>query len=84
MLKGVQSPERLVDEAALFLHLVTSQLSPEETADAGTGAQEWDDALIGKKILVVDDDIRNIFALTSLLESHHMEVVSCENRARGD
>ena len=77
VLKGVQSPERLVDEAALFLHLVTSQLSPEKQRMLER-VRRSDDALIGKKILVVDDDIRNIFALTSLLESHHMEVVSCE------
>jgi len=77
VLKGVQSPERLLDEASLFLHLVTSQLPPEKQRMLERVRQS-DDALIGKKILVVDDDIRNIFALTSLLELHQMEVVSCE------
>ncbi|HSF68693.1 MAG TPA: HAMP domain-containing protein [Nitrospiraceae bacterium] len=77
VLKGVQSPERLLDEASLFLHLVTAQLSPEKQRMLDQ-VRRSDDALIGKKILVVDDDIRNIFALTSLLEGHHMDVVSCE------
>jgi len=77
VLKGVQSPERLLDEATLFLHLVTAQLPPEKQRMLERVRQS-DDALIGKKVLVVDDDIRNIFALTSLLERHGMEVASCE------
>jgi CheY-like chemotaxis protein len=77
VLKGVQSPERLLDEATLFLHLVTAQLPPEKQRMLERVRQS-DDALIGRKVLVVDDDIRNIFALTSLLERHGMEVVSCE------
>jgi CheY-like chemotaxis protein/signal transduction histidine kinase/HAMP domain-containing protein len=77
VLKGVQSPERLLDEATLFLHLVTAQLPPEKQRMLERVRQS-DDALTGKKVLVVDDDIRNIFALTSLLEVHGIEVVSCE------
>src|SRR5947208_772814 len=77
VLKGVQSPERLLDEATLFLHLVTAQLPPDKQRMLEKVRQS-DDALIGKKVLVVDDDIRNIFALTSLLEVHGIEVVSCE------
>ncbi len=77
VLKGVQSPERLLDEATLFLHLVVTQLSPEKQRMLERVRQS-DDALVGKKVLVVDDDIRNIFALTSLLERHGMEVTSCE------
>jgi CheY-like chemotaxis protein len=77
VLKGVQSPERLLDEATLFLHLVTAQLPPEKQRMLERVRQS-DDALIGRKVLVVDDDIRNIFALTSLLERHGMEVVSSE------
>jgi CheY-like chemotaxis protein len=77
VLKGVQSPERLLDEATLFLHLVTAQLPPGKRRMLERVRQS-DDALIGRKVLVVDDDIRNIFALTSLLERHGMEVVSCE------
>jgi len=77
VLKGVQSPERLLDEATLFLHLLTAQLAPEKRAMLQRVRQS-DDSLIAKKILVVDDDVRNIFALTSLLELHGMAVTSCE------
>ncbi|HVG01935.1 MAG TPA: response regulator, partial [Nitrospira sp.] len=77
VLKGVQSPERLLDEATLFLHLVVAQLPPEKQRMLERVRQS-DDALIGKKVLVVDDDMRNIFALTSLLERHGMDVSSCE------
>ncbi|TLY44351.1 MAG: response regulator, partial [Nitrospirae bacterium] len=77
VLKGVDSPERLLDQATLFLHLVTAQL-PQDKQRMLERVRQSDDALAGKKVLVVDDDIRNIFALTSLLESHGIEVVSCE------
>jgi len=77
VLKGVQSPERLLDEATLFLHLLTAQLAPDKRAMLQRVRQS-DDSLIAKKILVVDDDVRNIFALTSLLELHGMAVTSCE------
>ncbi|MDK2745428.1 MAG: HAMP domain-containing protein [Nitrospira sp.] len=77
VLKGVQSPERLLDEATLFLHLLTAQLPPEKR-EMLERVRRSDDSLIGKKILVVDDDVRNIFALTSLLELHGMAVTSCE------
>jgi CheY-like chemotaxis protein len=77
VLKGVQSPERLLDEATLFLHLVVSDLPPEKQRMLERVRQR-DDALVGKKVLVVDDDMRNIFALTSLLERHGMQVTGCE------
>jgi CheY-like chemotaxis protein/HAMP domain-containing protein len=77
VLKGVQSPERLLDEATLFLHLVVAQLPPQKQQMLERVRQS-DDALVGKKVLVVDDDMRNIFALTSLLERHGMDVTSCE------
>jgi CheY-like chemotaxis protein len=77
VVKGVHSPERLLDEATLFLHLVTGELAPEQQRMLERVRQS-DDALVGKKALVVDDDMRNIFALTSLLERHGMEIVSCE------
>jgi CheY-like chemotaxis protein len=77
VVKGVQSPERLLDETSLFLHLVTAELPP--------GKQQMlerlrhsDEALRGKTVLVVDDDVRNIFALTSLLEQHGVRVISAE------
>jgi CheY-like chemotaxis protein/signal transduction histidine kinase/HAMP domain-containing protein len=75
VVKGVESPERLLDETALFLHRVVSKLPPEK---------QWmldrlhrsDDALVGKKVLVVDDDVRNIFALSSVLERRGMTVLT--------
>ncbi|MCW5793548.1 MAG: HAMP domain-containing protein [Nitrospira sp.] len=77
VLKGVQSPERLLDEATLFLHLIVSDL-PADKQRMLERVRQSDDALVGKKVLVVDDDMRNIFALTSLLERHGMEVTGCE------
>ena len=78
VLKDVQSPERLLDETSLFLHRVVSDLPPEKQAmlERLHGSNE---ILRGRKILVVDDDARNIFALTSLLENHEMEVISTTN-----
>jgi CheY-like chemotaxis protein len=78
VLKGVQSPERLLDETALFLHLVSAELPPVKQQMLER-LRESDEALWGKKVLVVDDDVRNIFALTSLLEQHGVRVVSAEN-----
>jgi CheY-like chemotaxis protein len=75
VLKGVQSPERLLDETALFLHRVVADLPPAKQRMLESLTQS-DEALIGKKVLVVDDDVRNIFALTSLLERHNMRTVS--------
>jgi CheY-like chemotaxis protein len=80
VLKGVQSPERLLDETALFLHLVTAELPPPKQ-EMLERLRQSDEALWGKKVLVVDDDVRNIFALTSLLEQHGIRVVSAENGA---
>ena len=77
VLKGVQSPERLLDETALFLHLLASELPPNKR-EMLERLRESDEALRGRKVLVVDDDVRNIFALTSLLEQHGMQVVSAE------
>jgi CheY-like chemotaxis protein len=78
VLKDVQSPERLLDETALFLHRVVTDLPAEkqEMLERLHGSTE---VLRGRKILVVDDDARNIFALTSLLESQEMEVISATN-----
>jgi CheY-like chemotaxis protein len=78
VLKDVQSPERLLDETALFLHRVVTALPVEKQAmlERLHGSNE---VLRGRKILVVDDDARNIFALTSLLENHEMEVISTTN-----
>jgi CheY-like chemotaxis protein len=78
VLKGVRSPERLLDETALFLHRVIADL-PESKQRMIETLHRSDEALRGRKVLVVDDDIRNIFALNSLLERHTMEVMSATN-----
>jgi CheY-like chemotaxis protein len=78
VLKGVQSPERLLDETALFLHRVVADLPPGKQKMIER-LHESDELLRGRKVLVVDDDIRNIFALNSLLERHNMQVVSANN-----
>ena len=75
VLKGVQSPERLLDETALFLHRVVTNLPPEKQRMLER-LHQTDEALQGKKVLVVDDDVRNIFALSSVLERHGMQVVT--------
>ncbi|HVY79912.1 MAG TPA: HAMP domain-containing protein [Steroidobacteraceae bacterium] len=75
VLKGVRSPERLLDETALFLHRVIADL-PEPKQQMIERLHRSDEPLRGRKVLVVDDDIRNIFALNSLLERHSMEVIS--------
>jgi CheY-like chemotaxis protein len=78
VLKDIQSPERLFDETALFLHRVVSDL-PETKRKMIETLHQSDDALRGRRILVVDDDARNIFALTSVLENHEMQVVTATN-----
>ncbi|MDY0934973.1 response regulator [Pseudomonas viridiflava] len=67
IIKGARSPERLLDEVTLFLHKVESQLSNERQKMLKT-ARSRDKVFEARKILVVDDDVRNIFALTSALE----------------
>jgi HAMP domain-containing protein/signal transduction histidine kinase/DNA-binding response OmpR family regulator len=77
VVKGVQSPERLLDETSLFLHLITTELPPAKQ-EMLERLRHSDEALRGKTVLVVDDDVRNIFALTSLLEQHGLRVISAE------
>ena len=78
VLKDVRSPERLLDETSLFLHRVVTDL-PEEKQKMLERLHGSNEFLRGRKILVVDDDARNIFALTSLLENQEMDVVSATN-----
>ncbi len=78
VLKDVQSPERLFDETALFLHRVVANL-PESKQKMIEQLHESNDVLRDRKVLVVDDDARNIFALTTVLENYEMEVVSATN-----
>jgi CheY-like chemotaxis protein len=75
VVKDVESPERLLDETALFLHRVVSDL-PKSKQDMLDRLHRSDDALAGRKVLVVDDDVRNIFALSSVLERRGMTVLS--------
>ncbi|HET7505031.1 MAG TPA: response regulator [Kofleriaceae bacterium] len=78
VLKDVQSPERLLDETSLFLHRVIGEL-PESKRRMIERLHNSTDALRGRRVLVVDDDARNIFALTTLLENQEMEVLSATN-----
>ena len=82
IVKDARSPERLLDETALFLHRVEANL-PEEKRQILEQLHESDPVLAGKKALIVDDDMRNIYALTSLLERHKMNVVYAESGADG-
>jgi len=75
VVKGVESPERLLDETALFLHRVVADLPPEKEQMLER-LHRSDDALVGRKVLVVDDDVRNIFALSSVLERRGMTVLT--------
>jgi CheY-like chemotaxis protein/signal transduction histidine kinase len=75
VVKGVESPERLLDETALFLHRVVADLPPEKQQMLDR-LHRSDDALVGRKVLVVDDDVRNIFALSSVLERRGMSVLT--------
>jgi CheY-like chemotaxis protein/signal transduction histidine kinase/HAMP domain-containing protein len=78
LIKDVRSPERLFDETALFLHRVVADL-PEPKRRLLTRLHESNEALAGRRVLVVDDDVRNIFALSTLLEGHGMEVTVATN-----
>ncbi|HZT26042.1 MAG TPA: HAMP domain-containing protein [Pseudolabrys sp.] len=76
VVKGVESPERLLDETSLFLHRVVADL-PREKQIMLERLNSSDEDLVGRTVLVVDDDARNIFALSSVLERHGMRVLTC-------
>ncbi|MBO9517013.1 MAG: response regulator [Porphyrobacter sp.] len=78
IVKGAKSPERLLDEVTLFLHQVVSEL-PDEKQQLLARALGRDAALEGRQMLVVEDDIRNIYALTSVLEPHGVQVRIARN-----
>ncbi len=78
VLKTVDSPERLFDETNLFLHRVESKL-PAEKQEIIRKLHRSDEVLINKKILVVDDDMRNIFSITNALEEEGIQCVIAEN-----
>ncbi|WP_243688386.1 response regulator [Geotalea toluenoxydans] len=78
IIKGAKSPERLLNEVTLFLHQVESSLNPEKQRMLRASLDK-ETMLEGKKVLLVDDDMRNIFSLTSILAEKHMIVVEAEN-----
>jgi CheY-like chemotaxis protein/signal transduction histidine kinase/HAMP domain-containing protein len=75
VVKGVESPERLLDETALFLHRMVEELPPEKQKMLER-LHSSDEDLVGRTVLLVDDDARNIFALSSLLERRGMKVLT--------
>jgi HAMP domain-containing protein/CheY-like chemotaxis protein len=77
VIKGVESPERLLDETSLFLHRVTADL-PAHKQQMLERLHQSDEDLQDQKVLLVDDDVRNIFALGSVLERHGMTVVTAQ------
>lgn len=78
IIKGAKSPERLLDEVSLFLHRIETNISSEKQEELIV-AHDKDDVYKNKKVLLVDDDIRNIFALTSVLEEKEMQIIVAEN-----
>jgi CheY-like chemotaxis protein/CHASE3 domain sensor protein len=78
IVKGARSPERLLDEVTLFLHRVESEL-PAEQRRMLRQALDRESLFEGKKILVAEDDVRNIFALTSVLEPKGAELIVARN-----
>jgi CheY-like chemotaxis protein/signal transduction histidine kinase len=75
VVKGVESPERLLDETALFLHRVVTELPPEKQRMLERLTTS-DEDLVGRTVLLVDDDARNIFALSSILERRGMRILA--------
>ena len=82
IIKNVRSPERLLDETALFLHRIQANL-PQPKRQILEQLRQTDPILANRKILILDDDLRNIFAITSFLESYQMEVLFAENGRDG-
>lgn len=78
IIKGARSPERLLDEVTLFLHKVEAELSSEHQRMLKT-ARSRDKLFEGRRLLLVDDDVRNIFALSSALEQKGAAVVVARN-----
>ena len=78
VVKDVRSPERLLDETALFLHRVEDDL-PEEKRRVIRMLHDREAIFDGRKVLIVDDDMRNVFALTSVLEEKGLELLVASN-----
>src|SRR5204862_6350480 len=82
IVKDARPPERLLDETSLFLHRVEARL-PQAKRRMLEQLHSAEEVFKGKKILIVDDDVRNVFALTSVLEANGMEVLFAENGKDG-
>ncbi|AUI69042.1 response regulator [Beggiatoa leptomitoformis] len=80
--KMVSSPERLLDETTLFLHQIEEKL-PDEKRKMLRLVHDKEAILSNKKVLIVDDDVRNTFALTTVLENKNMQVLVSENGKEG-
>ena len=78
IIKGARSPERLLDEVTLFLHQVESELPPERQRML-RDARNREAVFEGKRILIVEDDVRNVFALSAVLEPRGAQVVIARN-----
>ncbi|KAA3506413.1 response regulator [Agrobacterium vitis] len=78
IIKGAKSPERLLDEVSLFLHKVISEL-PDEQQKMIRKAQNRDSLLEGRRVLVVEDDVRNVYALTNILEPRGVVIQIARN-----
>ncbi|MDQ0915929.1 response regulator [Paenibacillus sp. V4I5] len=78
VIKGANSPDRLLDEVSLFLHSVHKSL-PQAHKEMIRMVRDSDESLKGRKILLVDDDLRNTFALSKVLRKHGLDVVMADN-----
>ncbi|MCG8685044.1 MAG: response regulator, partial [Desulfobacterales bacterium] len=82
IIKGVKSPERLLEESALFLHRVEADL-PKEKQEMLKLVHDKDRVLAEKTVLLVDDDMRNVFALSSVLEEKNMNIIIARDGQEG-
>jgi CheY-like chemotaxis protein len=78
IIKGAKSPERLLDEVSLFLHQVVAQMPPEQQKMIHE-ARNRDSVLEGRRILIVEDDVRNVYSLTNILEPRGATVEIARN-----
>jgi len=82
VLKSVDSSDRLLNETTLFLHRPPARLAPEQQRMI-EDVRHADAGLRGRRVLIVDDDVRNVFALTSALETRGLDVLYAENGKEG-
>jgi tubulin-specific chaperone A len=82
IIKGARSPERLLEETTLFLHRVAADL-PAEKQEILRPADDRDRSFDGKTVLIVDDDMRNVFALASVLEAEGLSLVEARDGREG-